>query len=93
MGAKSRLGAYWNKYGTSIQGTPPFRGHKIWSRKNVQIIFVFVMALLKGHLYSGRDALFLSTENTDSTSIQPGNTSAPKKRLTQKIVTTSISSS
>ena len=24
---------FWN---TSIQGTPPFRGHKIWPRKNVQ---------------------------------------------------------
>ena len=45
---------------TSIQGT-----QKIWSRKNVQIVFVFVMALLKRHLCSGRDALFLSTENTD----------------------------
>ena len=24
---------FWD---TSIQGTPPFRGHKIWPRKNVQ---------------------------------------------------------
>ena len=45
---------------TSIQ-----RGHNIWSPKNVHVIFVFVMALLKRHLCSGRDALFLSTENTD----------------------------
>ena len=24
-----------------IQGTPPFRGHEIWSQKNVHIIFVY----------------------------------------------------
>ena len=30
---------------TSIQGTPPFRGHKIWLRKNVYIIFVFVTSI------------------------------------------------
>ena len=30
---------------TSIQGTPPFRGHKIWSWKNVYIIFVFVTSI------------------------------------------------
>ena len=38
---------------TSIQGTPPFRGHKIWSRKNVHVIFVFVTSILRRHLYSG----------------------------------------
>ena len=60
---------------TSLQGT-----QKIWSRKNVQIIFVFVMAVLKRHLCSGRDALFPSTENTDSTSIQ-GTPQHPKRDL------------
>ena len=31
---------------TSIQGTPPFRRHKTWSRKNVYIISVFVTCIL-----------------------------------------------
>ena len=45
---------------TSIQGTPLFKGHKIWSQKNVHIIFVFVICdLFKGQLYSGeRDTFF-----------------------------------
>ena len=33
--------------GASIQGTPPFRGHKIWSGKNVQIIFVSVISIIE----------------------------------------------
>ena len=33
-------------------GTPPFRGHKIWSRKNVHIIFVFVTSN-EGTLFLG----------------------------------------
>ena len=33
---------------TSIQVAPPFRRHKTWSRKNVQIISVFVTCIL-GH--------------------------------------------
>ena len=43
---------------TSIKGTPqaPFRGRKIWSRKNVHIIFVFVISTDplfrgKGHFF------------------------------------------
>ena len=43
----------WN---TSIQRTPPFRGHKIWSRKNVHIIFVSFTSVVgtrrrKGHFF------------------------------------------
>ena len=34
--------SFWE---TCIQGTPPFRGHKIWSWKNVCIIFVFVTSI------------------------------------------------
>ena len=42
----------WN---TSIQGTTPLRGHKIWSWKNAHIIFVSITSiegtpLLNGHL-------------------------------------------
>ena len=33
--------------GASIQGTPPFWGHKIWSGKNVQIIFVSVISIIE----------------------------------------------
>ena len=38
---------FWHLYSgdTSIQGTPLFRGQKIWSRWNVHIIFVFVTSI------------------------------------------------
>ena len=85
---------------TSIQGT-----QKIWSRKNVQIIFVFVMAVLKRHLSSNtgylvtqyyysplfRERCTFSEYRKHGFNLYSGDTSAPKKRLTQKIVTTSIS--
>ena len=43
----------WN---TSIQRAPPFRGHKIESRKNVNIIFVSFTSVVgtsrrKGHFF------------------------------------------
>ena len=44
---------------TSIQGTPPFRGHKIWSLKNVQIIFIFVTPVEETPLFRGKEPLFL----------------------------------
>ena len=45
--------------GTSIQGTPPFRRHKIWSRKNVHIIFVSVTSIEgTAHLYSEKRDTF-----------------------------------
>ena len=39
---------------TSVQGTSPFRGHKIWSRKNVRIIFVFVNSIVWTPLFRGK---------------------------------------
>ena len=33
---------------TSVQGTPPFSGHKIWSWKNVHIIFVQSVSSIEG---------------------------------------------
>ena len=48
---------------TSIQGTPPFRGHKIWSRKNVHVILVFVTSILKRHTsIQGKGAISLGSE-------------------------------
>ena len=38
---------------SSIQGTPPLREHRIWSQKNVQIIFVFVTSIEETPLLSG----------------------------------------
>ena len=42
---------------TSIQVTPPFEGHKTWSRKNVHIISVFVTSI-KGKLLFRRKGHF-----------------------------------
>ena len=39
----------WN---TSIQGTTPLRGHKIWSQKNAHIIFVSITSI-EGTLFLG----------------------------------------
>ena len=39
----------------SIQGTPPFRGHKNRSRKNVHIIFVSVTSFEGTSLFSGKE--------------------------------------
>ena len=52
---------------TSIRGTPDghlhFRRHKIWSRKNVHIIFVFVTSIEgTAHLCSGEWDTFLGPE-------------------------------
>ena len=38
---------------SSIQGTPPLREHRMWSQKNVQIIFVFVTSIEETPLFSG----------------------------------------
>ena len=59
--------------GTSpIQGTPPFRAHKIWSWKNAHML-----PLLKGHFYSEERDTFSEFWNPGSTSIQ--GTRAPKR--------------
>ena len=42
---------------SSIQGTPPLREHRIWSQKNVQIIFVFVTSIEETPLLSGTQNL------------------------------------
>ena len=60
----------WNilLWDTSIQGIPPFRGHKICSLKNVHIIFVSFISVV--HLYSGERDTFSGSENLGLTSIQ-----------------------
>ena len=55
---------------TSIQGTPPFTGHQIRSRKNVHIIFVSITLELKRHLFSGERDSFSGPGNPGLTSIQ-----------------------
>ena len=39
---------------TSIQGTPSFGGHKIWSRKNFHLISVFVTSIEGKTLFRGK---------------------------------------
>ena len=38
---------------SSIQGTPPLREHRIWSQKNIHIIFVFVTSIEETPLFRG----------------------------------------
>ena len=40
---------------TSIQETPPFRGHKIWSQKNAVIIFVSITSIEGTPLFRGKE--------------------------------------
>ena len=71
----------WDK---SIQGTPPFTGHQIRSRKNIHIIFVSITLVLNGHLFRGKGQFFWARKpgfNLDS-----GDTLALKKWLTTKRV-------
>ena len=42
---------FWD---TSIQGIPLLRGHKVWSRKNVHIIFVSVTSFEGTPLFKGK---------------------------------------
>ena len=44
---------------TSIQGIPPFRGHKIWSLKNVHIIFESVTSIEGAYLFRGEGLVYL----------------------------------
>ena len=53
-----------------MQGTPPFTGHQIRSRKNVHIIFVSITLVLNGHVYSGERDSFSGPGNPGLTSIQ-----------------------
>ena len=54
---------------TSIKGTPPFRGHKIFSRKNVHITIVIVTSFQGTPLFKGKGH-FSGSQNPDLTSIQ-----------------------
>ena len=74
---------------TSIQGTHPFRGHKIRSRRNVQIIFVFIISIEGTPLFKERGT-FSGSRNPDLTSIQ-GTPEHSKTDLPLKITITSIS--
>ena len=67
----------------SIQVTPPFRGHKIWSRKNVHIVSVFVTSIKGKPLLRGR-ATFLGSKPWFH--LHSGDTLAIKKLMTTKIV-------
>ena len=51
----------------AIQGTPPFRGHKNWSRKNVHIIFASVSSIEET---PGERGTFSGSRNLGLTSIQ-----------------------
>ena len=49
---------------TSFQGTPLFKGHKIWSRKNAHVIFVSITSLEGTPLFRGMGLFFLGPETT-----------------------------
>ena len=56
---------------TSVQVTPPFGGHNIWSPKNVDTIFVFVSSGEGTLLFMGKGLFFDSgSPNPDSISIR-----------------------
>ena len=42
----------------SFSGTPPFRGHKIWSRKNALVIFVSATSIEGTSLFRGKGLFF-----------------------------------
>ena len=59
-----------NLWDTSIQaGTPSFRGHKIWSRQNLHIIFVFVTSFERTPLFRGKGHFFWAPKPQGLTSI------------------------
>ena len=50
-------------YGADLSfGTPRFRGHKIWFRKNIHIIFLSVTSIEGIPLFRGNGRLFLGAE-------------------------------
>jgi len=67
---------------TSLQETPPFRGHKIWSRKNVDIIFVSVTSIEGIPLLRGKGHFLWVPK--PRLNLHLGDTPAPKKWLTTK---------
>ena len=62
---------------TFIQVTPPLRGHKIWSQKNVHIIFVSVTFSEGSPLFRGKGHVFLVPERNFN--LHSGDTSAREK--------------
>ena len=68
---------------TSIKGTPPFSGHKIWSRKYFHIIFVFVTSFEGIPLIRGDQHFFWLPK--PGFNLHWGDTLAIKKWLTTKI--------
>ena len=51
---------------TSIQGTPPFRGHKIWSRKNTHTIKQLLDEVEHDIMNYQNRGLSASADNTDT---------------------------
>ena len=64
--------------------TPPFRGHKIWSRENVHLIFVFVTSIEGTPLFRGKGHLFWVPKL--GFNLHSGDTLALEKWLTTKSV-------
>ena len=68
-----------NYSGTSPLRHPPFRGHKIWSRKNVHIIFVSVTSIERTHLFREEANFFwvpkprFNLHSEDSLALKPQN--------------------
>ena len=74
----TQLGVQWNlSFGTVL-----FKDHKIWSGKNVHIIFVFFA--LKGHLRPGKRDTFSGSRKPGS--LHSGNFLAFKSDWPQKVV-------
>ena len=65
-------------------GTSPFRGHKIWSRKNGHLIFVFVTSVEGTPLFRGKGHLFCVPKHRFN--LHFGDTLALEKWLTTKSV-------
>ena len=65
-------------------GTSPFRGHKIWSQKNVHLIFVFVTSIEGTPLFRGKGHVFWVPKL--GFNLHSGGTLALEKWLTTKSV-------
>ena len=66
-------------YDTSFEGTSPFRGHKIWSRRNVHIIFVSVTSIEGTPLFRGKGRILRVPKR--GFNLHSGDTLAIKKWL------------
>ena len=61
-GRGGRVGSIFCPQWNLSFGTAPFEGHKIWSRKNVHIVFVFVVLYWRDSFIQGKGTLFLGPE-------------------------------